>query len=87
MVIVGTHHDVVREEFPPSFSEYLQQSIRDKFINVSDPEKCGFPRVSEAKNKTQVGRMLSPSMRLIRVASSLTKVTQDRIWCCFDETS
>ena len=23
----------------------------------------------------------------IRVASSLTKVTQDRIWCCFDETS
>ena len=51
VVIVGTHHDVVREEFPPSFSEYLQQSIRDKFINVSDPEKCGFPRVSEAKNK------------------------------------
>ena len=25
--------------------------------------------------------------RTIRVASSLTKVTQDRIWCCFDETS
>ena len=23
----------------------------------------------------------------IRVASSLTKVTHDRIWCCFDETS
>ena len=26
-------------------------------------------------------------IRVIRVASSLTKVTQDRIWCCFDETS
>ena len=30
---------------------------------------------------------LRSSVVLIRVASSLTKVTQDRIWCCFDETS
>ena len=45
VIIVGTHQDLVREEFPPSFSEYLQQSIRDKFINVADPEKCGLPRV------------------------------------------
>jgi hypothetical protein len=48
VIIVGTHQDLVRDEFPPSFSEYLQQSIRDKFINVSDPEKCGFPRVLDS---------------------------------------
>ena len=29
----------------------------------------------------------SKGMGLIRVASSLTKGHEDRIWCCFDETS
>ncbi len=47
MIIVGTHLDVVKDEFPPSFSEYLQQRIREKFIHVTDPEKCGLPRVLE----------------------------------------
>lgn len=48
MIIVGTHLDVVKDEFPPSFSEYLQQRIRDKFIHVTDPEKCGLPRVLDS---------------------------------------
>lgn len=42
---MGTHFDVVKDDFPPSFSDYLQQKIREKFINVSDPEKCGLPKV------------------------------------------
>ena len=45
---LGTHVDVVKDEFPPSFSEYLQQKIRDKFINISDPEKFGLPRVLDS---------------------------------------
>ena len=24
VIIVGTHYDVVKDEFPPSFSDYLQ---------------------------------------------------------------
>lgn len=35
----------LKDEFPPSFSEYLQQKIREKFINIADPEKCGLPKV------------------------------------------
>ena len=42
VIIVGTHMDVVKDEFPPSFSEYLQQRIREKFINITDPEKFGL---------------------------------------------
>ena len=45
VIIVGTHMDVVKDEFPPSFSEYLQQRIREKFITIADPEKFGLPRV------------------------------------------
>ena len=37
-----------QDEFPPSFSEYLQQKIREKFINVTDPEKCGLPKVLDS---------------------------------------
>ena len=37
-----------QDEFPPSFSEYLQQRIREKFINVTDPEKCGLPKVLDS---------------------------------------
>ena len=48
VIIVGTHLDVVKDEFPPSFSEYLQQKIREKFINVTDPEKCGLPKVLDS---------------------------------------
>lgn len=48
VIIVGTHYDVVKDEFPPSFSEYLQQKIRGRFINISDPEKCGLPRVLDS---------------------------------------
>lgn len=45
VLIVGTHYDLVKEKFPPSWSEDLQQIIRDKFINVIDADKLGLPRV------------------------------------------
>ncbi|KAK8739408.1 hypothetical protein OTU49_003618 [Cherax quadricarinatus] len=45
VLIVGTHYDLVKEKFPPSWSEDLQQLIRDKFINVIDADKLGLPRV------------------------------------------
>ncbi|XP_075215251.1 leucine-rich repeat kinase [Lycorma delicatula] len=45
VLIVGTHYDMMREQYPSSRSEDLQQLIRDKFINVVDAEKCGLPRV------------------------------------------
>ncbi|XP_069680319.1 leucine-rich repeat serine/threonine-protein kinase 1 isoform X2 [Periplaneta americana] len=45
VLIVGTHYDMVREHYPSSTSEDLQQLIRDKFINIVDAEKCGLPRV------------------------------------------
>ncbi|XP_064112289.1 leucine-rich repeat serine/threonine-protein kinase 1-like isoform X1 [Macrobrachium nipponense] len=45
VLIVGTHYDLVKEKFPPSWSEDLQQMIRDRFINVIDADKLGLPRV------------------------------------------
>ena len=48
VVIVGTHHDVSSAQFPPSFSEYLQTRIRERFINLVDSEKCGLPRVLDS---------------------------------------
>ena len=29
VIIVGTHLDVVKDEFPPSFSDYLQVYLND----------------------------------------------------------
>uniref|UniRef100_A0A1B6DQ53 non-specific serine/threonine protein kinase n=1 Tax=Clastoptera arizonana TaxID=38151 RepID=A0A1B6DQ53_9HEMI len=45
VLIIGTHYDLMREQYPSSRSEDLQQFIRDKFINIVDAEKCGLPRV------------------------------------------
>ncbi|XP_049858112.1 leucine-rich repeat serine/threonine-protein kinase 1 isoform X1 [Schistocerca gregaria] len=45
VLIIGTHYDLMREQYPASTSEELQQIIRDKFINIVDAEKCGLPRV------------------------------------------
>lgn len=45
VLIIGTHQDLVKETFPSSYSDDLQQLIRDKFINVVDADKCGLPRV------------------------------------------
>ena len=90
VIIVGTHLDVVKDEFPPSFSDYLQvylndnlfirmlddmfyfsfkcnnkllqQRIREKFINVTDPEKCGLPRVLDS---VEVSCKTRENMRLL----------------------
>lgn len=45
VIIIGTHYDLVKENFPPAFSEDLQQLIRERFINVVDADKCGLPKV------------------------------------------
>ncbi|CAB4057710.1 unnamed protein product [Lepeophtheirus salmonis] len=45
VIIVGTHFDVIKENPTSSYFEYLQSCIRDKFINVTDPEKSGLPKV------------------------------------------
>ena len=48
VIIVGTYQDVISSQFPPSFSDYLQNKIRERFINLVDPEKCGLPRVLDS---------------------------------------
>lgn len=47
-IVVGTHYDEVGEKFPARKAEELQQIIRDRFINVADPEKMGLPRVLDS---------------------------------------
>ena len=32
VIIVGTHLDVVKDEFPPSFSDYLQVYLNDNLF-------------------------------------------------------
>ena len=37
VIIVGTHLDVVKDEFPPSFSDYLQVYLNENlFIRMLD---------------------------------------------------
>ncbi|KAI1294731.1 Leucine-rich repeat serine/threonine-protein kinase 1 [Halotydeus destructor] len=48
VIIVGTHYDVIREFFPPFYSQELQATIREKFMNIVDPDKCGLPRVLDS---------------------------------------
>ena len=87
MIIVGTHLDVVKDEFPPSFSEYLQQKIREKFINVSDPEKCGLPRVLESvevscrtrENLRLLASLMYDTAFSLRSPGSKTKLLEQKI--------
>lgn len=48
VIIVGTHQDLVKEFFPPFYSQELQKVIRDKFINLIDADKCGLPKVIDS---------------------------------------
>ncbi|CAG2165886.1 unnamed protein product [Oppiella nova] len=48
VIIVGTHYDLIKEYFPPFYAEELQQNIRQRFMNVVDPDKCGLPRVIDS---------------------------------------
>ena len=66
VLIVGTHYDLVKEKFPPSWSEDLQQMIRDKFINVIDADKLGLPRVLDT----------------IEVQDKEESMPCDAGWCC-----
>lgn len=87
VIIVGTHCDVVRDEFPPSFSDYLQQRIREKFINVTDPEKCGLPRVLETvevscksrENMRMLAHLLYDTAFSLRTPGSSTRLLEQKI--------
>ncbi len=87
VVIVGTHLDVVRSEFPPSFAEYLQQRIRERFVYVADPEKCGLPKVLESVEvscKTRVGvkqlaNLLYDTAFSLRSPGSKTRLLEQKI--------
>lgn len=48
VIIVGTHHDIVRDLYPPFYAQELQATIRDKFINIVDADKRGLPRVVDS---------------------------------------
>ena len=87
VIIVGTHLDVVKDEFPPSFSEYLQQKIREKFISISDPEKCGLPRVLESvevscrsrENLRLLAHLMYDTAFSLKSPGSKTKLLEQKI--------
>ena len=87
VIIVGTHMDVVKDEFPPSFSEYLQQKIRGKFINISDPEKFGLPRVLDSvevscktrQNIRMLAHLLYDTAFSLRSPGSTTRLLEQKV--------
>ena len=87
VIIVGTHLDVVKDEFPPSFSDYLQQKIREKFINVADAEKCGLPRVLDSvevscrtrENLRLLAGLMYDTAFSLRSPGSKTKLLEQKI--------
>lgn len=48
VLIIGTFQDQVKEYLPKNFSEDLQRMIRERFINIIDPDKVGLPRVVDS---------------------------------------
>ena len=86
-VILGTHMDVVKDEFPPSFSEYLQQKIRAKFINITDPEKFGLPRVLDSvevscktrQNVRLLANLLYDTAFSLRSPGSTTRLLEQKV--------
>uniref|UniRef100_A0AC35THI1 Non-specific serine/threonine protein kinase n=1 Tax=Rhabditophanes sp. KR3021 TaxID=114890 RepID=A0AC35THI1_9BILA len=59
VIIVGTHFDDILAnlgKFPPNYIEYLEAKIKERFINISDSEKKGLPKVFDiffVSNKTK----------------------------------
>uniref|UniRef100_A0A0N4ZX28 non-specific serine/threonine protein kinase n=1 Tax=Parastrongyloides trichosuri TaxID=131310 RepID=A0A0N4ZX28_PARTI len=48
VIIVGTHLDEIltnSNKFPSNYLEYLEGKIKDKFINITDSDKKGLPKV------------------------------------------
>ncbi|KHJ44662.1 kinase domain protein [Trichuris suis] len=59
VIIVGTHLDAVnsnRKIFPPLYVDTMQKVIRERFINISDADKRGLPRVIESLAVSSVTR-------------------------------
>lgn len=48
VIIVGTHYDAVGHLLDYRQASDLQKLIRDRFINIPDPEKVGLPRVIDS---------------------------------------
>ncbi|OQR71714.1 leucine-rich repeat serine/threonine-protein kinase 1-like [Tropilaelaps mercedesae] len=48
VIIVATHHDLVQERYPSTYSEDLQQMVRDRFLQTVDADKRGLPRVIDS---------------------------------------
>ena len=48
VLIVGTFHDQIKEFLPKNLSHDLQKMIREKFINIIDPDKVGLPKVVDS---------------------------------------
>lgn len=45
VIIVGTHYDMVGRTISQKEAKSLQEYIHDRFINVTDSEKIGLPKV------------------------------------------
>lgn len=45
VIIVGTHRDALRKNFPRARLDELGELIERKYIQVADPDKLGLPRV------------------------------------------
>ncbi|XP_022652148.1 leucine-rich repeat serine/threonine-protein kinase 1-like isoform X3 [Varroa destructor] len=48
VIIVATHHDLVQEKYPSTYSEDLQQMVRDRFLQTVDADKRGLPRILDS---------------------------------------
>lgn len=48
VIIVGTHEDMIEGGEKSEFVQKLQAEVHRRFINVSDHDKCGLPRVMDS---------------------------------------
>uniref|UniRef100_A0A0K0FHI5 non-specific serine/threonine protein kinase n=1 Tax=Strongyloides venezuelensis TaxID=75913 RepID=A0A0K0FHI5_STRVS len=90
VIIVGTHVDEIisnSSKFPDNYLQYLEGKIKEKFINITDSDKKGLPKVygtSFISNKTKdnIKQLISSIYKAsfeLRIGGSRIKTLEQKI--------
>uniref|UniRef100_A0A0K0E7L1 non-specific serine/threonine protein kinase n=1 Tax=Strongyloides stercoralis TaxID=6248 RepID=A0A0K0E7L1_STRER len=90
VIIVGTHLDEVisnSNKFPDDYLQYLEKKIKEKFINITDSDKKGLPKVFSTlfisnKTKDNLKQLISSIYKAsfeLRIGGSRIKTLEQKI--------
>ncbi|CEF64626.1 Leucine-rich repeat kinase [Strongyloides ratti] len=90
VIIVGTHVDEMMansNKFPDDYLQYLEKKIKEKFINITDSDKKGLPKVYSTlfisnKTKDNIKQLISSIYKgsfEVRIGGSRIKTLEQKI--------